>query len=115
MTSGQLLAAGFNPEAAGAARHPEKLMGALYVVWDEACLPPLPAHISPWEVAEDAARKSRQVERSRAEALAQARKVPAVQGSGCMLCWCFSVQVCCCSRQAFKAGCFTLPVNRKPR
>lgn len=67
--------AGFDPEAAGAAKNPARLMGALYVVWDEATLPPLPAHISPWEVAEDAGRKSRQVERSRAEALAQARKV----------------------------------------
>lgn len=67
---------GFDPGAAGVAAQPERLNGALYVVWDEATLPPLPSHISPWEVVEDTARKSRQVERSRAEALAQARKVP---------------------------------------
>jgi hypothetical protein len=67
--------AGFDPGSADAAARPERLMGALHVVWDEATQPPLPARISPWEVAEDAGRKSRHVERSRAEALAQARKV----------------------------------------
>lgn len=35
----RLCTEGFDPEAAGAAKNRERLMGALYVVWDEATLP----------------------------------------------------------------------------